>query len=84
MILQEEGGQLTGRFQRGESGQWLAIENGRVSGSNASWTVKRDRPDGANMIYEMSGSLENGAMTGKAKTRLDGNDITIDWSAKRK
>jgi lysophospholipase L1-like esterase len=83
MILKTDGEKVTGRFQRGED-RWLQIENGRVSGNEFSWTVKRDRPGGGTMTYDMNGKLENGAITGAAKAEMDGNPITSPWSAKRK
>ena len=37
------------------------------------------------MTYEMTASLEaDGTIKGIAKTRLDGNEMTSPWSAKRK
>jgi beta-glucosidase len=83
MILKQEGNSVTGKFARGPD-RWLEIENGKVNGREFSWTVKRDRPDGATMTYEMSGRLEGNQITGQARTQMDGNDITVDWSAKRK
>jgi beta-glucosidase len=83
LVLKQDGNQVTGRFARG-SDRWLEIENGKVNGSGFTWTVKRDRPDGSIMTYRMSGKLEGDNITGTAKTEMDGNEITSDWSAKRK
>jgi len=83
LILKQADGRVTGKFSRGAD-RWLEIENGKVSGNDFSWTVKRDRPDGGTMTYEMSGTLRDGQITGKAKTTMGGNETVADWSAKRK
>jgi lysophospholipase L1-like esterase len=77
-----QGNRITGSFHA--EGRDLEIENGRRNGDEFSWTVKRDRPDDGTMTYEMSGRIEHGAIVGKATTQLDGNNVTVDWSAKRK
>ena len=35
------------------------------------------------MTYEMSGKVDGSAITGRAKTSVDGNPMEVDWSAKR-
>ena len=82
MELTQSGNRLTGRFSRGGD-RWLQIEDGKVEGSEFSWTVKRDRPDGQSMIYQMSGKVSGGELAGSAKTSMDGNDITTSWTARR-
>ena len=84
MILQQDGKMVTGKFQRAGSDKWLTIESGKADGDTFSWTVKRDRPDGTTMTYEMAGKVADGALTGQAKAKLNGNDVTSAWSAKRK
>jgi beta-glucosidase len=79
----EEGSRLTGAFDRGEEAP-LLIENGRRTGDGFSWVIKRDRPDGSIMTYEMSGRLEDSKIVGKATTEGDGNPTTIEWTAKRR
>ncbi len=82
LILKQQGNQVTGRFARGQD-RWLEIENGKVNGSEFTWMVKRDRPDGSIMTYRMSGKLEGDKITGVAKTQMDGSEVTSEWSAKR-
>ena len=81
--LQQEGTRVTGRFARGPD-RWLEIENGQVSGHSFSWTVKRDRPDGSLMVYTMTGTLQDGKITGKVTTTMDGRETSAEWSARRK
>jgi beta-glucosidase len=83
MILVQDGGRVTGKFARGEN-RWLEIQSGKVSGNEFSWSVERDRPDGGKMIYRMSGRLEDGKISGIAKTEMNGSEMSADWSAKRK
>lgn len=83
LMLKQDGDRVTGKFARGTD-RWLEIEGGKVAGNEFTWTVKRDRPNGGTMVYRMSGKLEGDKITGKATTELDGNEVTIDWSAKRK
>jgi lysophospholipase L1-like esterase len=83
LILEQNGDKVTGKFARDEN-RWLQIENGKVSGNEFSWTVKRDRPDGSIITYRMSGKVEGDEIKAVAKTELDGNEATSEWSAKRK
>ena len=83
LVLKQDGTLVTGRFARGPD-RWLEIENGKVNGSEFTWTVKRDRPDGSIMTYRMSGRLAGNKITGTAQTEMNGNEITSEWSAKRK
>jgi lysophospholipase L1-like esterase len=83
LILKQDGDRVTGKFARDEN-RWLEIENGRVTGNEFSWTVKRDRPNGEIILYKMTGRVEGDTIMAKATTKLDGNDATNEWSAKRK
>ncbi|MBI4327829.1 MAG: hypothetical protein HY674_21575 [Chloroflexi bacterium] len=83
LVLKAEGGMVTGKFARGEN-RWLEIQEGKVNGNEFSWTVKRDRPDGSILTYRMSGKVEGDKITGQAKTEMDGQESTSEWSAKRK
>lgn len=80
--LQADGTQLTGRFARDES-RWMIIENGKLNGDLLSFTLKRDRPDGSTMVYEMTGRLVDGTIQGTAKTEMDGSPTSSEWSARR-
>ncbi|MBE7501507.1 MAG: hypothetical protein HS113_14635 [Verrucomicrobiales bacterium] len=83
LILAQRGGEVTGRFAR-DASRWLEIENGKVEGNRLSWRVQRERQDGSTMTYEMWGTLEDGTIRGQTKTLMDGREVTVDWSAKRK
>lgn len=81
--LQQRDGTLTGKFGRGD-GRWLEIEAGKLNGNELSWVIKRDRPQGGTMTYHMTGKVENGAIKGQTRTDLDGNELTLEWTGKRK
>jgi hypothetical protein len=81
--LTQAGSTLTGRVKRGEGDSWLTIENGKIDGNSVSWRVKRDRSDGTTMVYEVTGHTEGAGLVGKVKTELNGNEMKVDWSAKR-
>ena len=83
LILRQDGEKVTGKFRRDEN-RWLEIENGKVNGNEFSWIVKRDRPNGETITYEMTGKVEGDTITAKARTTLDGNETLKEWTAKRK
>jgi lysophospholipase L1-like esterase len=81
--LKQEGTKLTGRFSR-PGGRSLELADGKVEGSQVSWILKRDRPDGTSITYDMSGKVEGGKLAGKAKADMGGSPMTIEWTAKRR
>lgn len=83
MNLKAVNGRITGTFVR-EGRSPLVIDDGKQNGNEFTWTVKRERPDGSQMTYEMSGRLVDGKIEGMTKTKLDGADFTRPWSARRK
>ena len=83
LVLKQDGDKVTGKFQRDET-RWLEIENGKVTGNEFSWVVKRDRPDGSIITYNMTGKLAGDTIKAKATTKLDGADAMSEWTAKRK
>lgn len=83
LILQADNGKLTGKLARSED-RWLPIENAQVKGNEVSWIIKRDRPDGSVLTYYISGKVSGDAIQGTAKARLDGEERTAEWTARRK
>lgn len=81
MDLKADGTKLTGTAGIGE--RRFAIENGTVDGNKIKFTVKRDRPQGGTMKYEMSGTLSGSELKGTTATDLDGQPITQEWTAKK-
>jgi lysophospholipase L1-like esterase len=82
LVIRVDGRKVVARFTRGPD-RWLESENGTVDGTSFSWIVKRDRPDGGSMTYEMSGTVDGDAIKGVAKTDFNGPQ-TLEWTARRK
>lgn len=83
LSAKSEGSKLSGTFAFTETRK-LTIENGVIDGNKIKLTVKRDRPDGGSVVYEMTGSWEGGEMKGIAEADMFGQKATANWSAKRK
>lgn len=83
MTLKQDGAKLSGGVAR-PNGAQLAIENGEIQGNRVSFSIKRARESGGTMVYDIRGTFEGGRLSGKATTSLEGNAVTIDWSAKRR
>ena len=62
----------------------MKVEKGRLEGDRISWVLKRDREDGSVMTYEMTGKVEGTRLAGSASTTIEGNPVTISWTARRK
>ena len=83
LVLKTEGQQLSGTFTFAENRK-LTISDGSVSGNDLKFTVKRDRPSGGVMVYKMTGKVNGSAIAGSTETDMDGQNVTQEWSAKRK
>lgn len=82
LTLKADGETLTGTFDF--EGRKLEISNGTVKGNELKFTVKRERPSGGTMVYEMTGTVDGDSIKGTTKTVMDGQDATSTWAAKRK
>lgn len=80
-VMKVEGDKLTGAFWLDESRK-LDIQNGKVDGDKLTFTLKRERPSGGSMTYEMTGTIKGDVIDGSAKALEMG--ATQTWSAKRK
>jgi hypothetical protein len=83
LTAKSDAGKLTGTFAFTETRK-LTIENGTIDGNKFKMTVKRDRPEGGSVVYEMAGTFEGGEMKGTAETDMFGQKATANWTAKRK
>ncbi len=59
------------------------IENVKIEGESISFMATRDRPNGGSMIYEISGELKDGALSGKVSTAMNGEEFEQSWKARR-
>jgi lysophospholipase L1-like esterase len=77
-----EGAKLEGTFNF-QGSREFKIENGTVSGNKFSFRIKRDRPNGGSMVYQMSGNVAGDSIHGLVKTSMDGSPIEQEWKASR-
>ena len=82
MVLKVDGTKLSGSITMGA--RKLEITEGSADGKNLKMTIKRERPDGGVMIYQMSGTVDGNEIKGMTKTEMGGQEATGEWSAKRK
>ncbi|MBM3759811.1 MAG: hypothetical protein FJW36_06150 [Acidobacteria bacterium] len=80
-VMTIEGDKLTGAFWLDDSRK-LEIQNGKFEDGKVTFTLKRERPSGGTMTYEMTGTIKGDAIEGSAKAVEMG--ATQAWSAKRK
>ncbi len=80
-VMKSEGGKLTGTFWMSETRK-LEIESGTVDGDKIKFTLKRDRPSGGSMTYEMTGIVKGDEIEGSANSVEMSS--TNKWSATRK
>lgn len=76
--LKADGEKLTGSFDLGSGRVW-AVEDGSIKGNDIAFVLKRDRPSGGSMSYEMTGTLKGEAITGTATAMSN----TVEWSMAR-
>jgi hypothetical protein len=80
--FKQEGSTITGFFLGGPDRK-LPIIKGSIDGNKIKLTVKRDRPQGGEMVYEMSGTVEGNEIQGEVETEMEGQKMSLPWSAKR-
>ncbi len=80
-VMKSEDGKLTGAFWLSESRK-LEIESGSVDGDKIKFTLKRERPSGGAMTYEMTGTVSGDKMEGSASVAE--MSASQKWTAVRK
>jgi hypothetical protein len=83
--LKVEGDKVTGTLSapgRGGQATDTAIESGKVSGDEISFTVTREF-NGNKFVTKYSGKVSGDSIKGKIETERDGNARSRDWEAKR-
>jgi hypothetical protein len=76
--LKAEGEKLTGAFDLGGGRVW-AVEDGTIKGNEIAFVLKRDRPSGGSMTYDMKGTIKGEAIAGTATAM----GSTVEWSMAR-
>ena len=80
--LKQEDNKVTGVFDMGE--RKLEVEKGTIEGNTLKLTVKRNRPQGGTMVYQMEGKVEGDKITGTTTTDMDGQMVSQELKARRK
>lgn len=83
LALKTDGNRLTGTFTFPQNRR-LEIQDGSVEGNALKFTVRRDRPNGGVMVYNMAGTVDGDQIRGTTETEMDGQPVKQEWSAKRK
>jgi len=74
--MQAAGSQLSGSFDLGDGRIW-PIQNGAIEDNQLSFSLARE---GSPMVYEMSGVVDGGSMSGLAKAM----GIEAPWEMTKK
>jgi hypothetical protein len=82
VTLRQEGNKVTGVFDMGE--RRLEVEKGSIDGAVLKLTIKRNRPQGGTMTYQMEGKVEGDRISGTTSADLDGQEVTQEMKARRK
>lgn len=80
-VMKSEDGKLTGAFWL-DGDRKLEIVDGKVDGDKIKFTLKRNRPSGGTMTYEMSGTVEGDSIKGAAQAVE--MSASQPWTATRK
>ena len=82
MTLHVVGARLHGVVEFGPDRK-LVISEGGFFRDQINFKVRRDRPQGGELIYNLQGKVSDAKIQGKVSTELDGEKVTMDWSAVR-
>jgi hypothetical protein len=82
LILKTEGEKVSGSFWTDPERE-LKIASGEFKDGTLKVTVNRDRGGGGTMVYLMTGKLSAGKIIGEVSTDMDGQTVTLEWSATR-
>lgn len=84
--LKVEGDKVTGTMsapgRQGGEARETEITDGKISGEDISFTVKRER-QGNTFVAKYSGKITGDSIKGKIETEREGNTQSRDWEAKR-
>lgn len=83
MTLRVKDGKLTGFFLM-NGDRRLDIEDGWADEKEFHFKIRRDRPNGGVMVYDMSGKVVGDKIEGRAQTVLNGEERNQTWTAVRR
>jgi len=84
--LKVEGDKVTGTLtapRRGGQSSDTAIESGKLSGDEISFTVTRELPNGNKFVTKYNGKISGDSIKGKIEFEREGTARSNEWEAKR-
>ena len=82
MKLRRNGARLFGNISMGNDREF-ELENGGVYSNRVEFTIRRDRPQGGEMVYQLVGKLEGNKLSGQVTANVNGEKTTQEWWAVR-
>jgi hypothetical protein len=82
LVLEEQGGQLTGKVSGRRGGRDSEIRNGRKEGDQVSFEVVRGFA-GSESVSKYTGTLKGDEIIGKSESNFGGEIRSRDWHARR-
>ena len=83
MRLRQFGARLMGSVALNED-RVFPIENGGVFSKQVQFSIRRDRPQGGEVVYQLKGKLNGERLEGVVSAKMDGQTLTQPWSATRR
>lgn len=82
MKLKKQGAQLLGSISMGEN-RVFELLNGGIFANQVEFMIRRDRPQGGEAVYRLTGNVDGKRIEGKVTAELGGEKTTQDWWATR-
>ena len=86
LTLKADGAKLTGNLsmpgRQGGAARETAIEDGKVTGDDISFTITREN-NGNKMVTKYNGKVSADGIKGKIESERNGQPQSRDWEAKR-
>lgn len=82
LVLKTGGEKVSGSFWTGPDRE-LKIESGEFKDGALKLVVKRERPGGGTMVYNMTAKMANAKIDGEVSADMDGQIVTLQWGAVR-
>lgn len=83
LVMKVAGGKVSGEL-RTDNGRTMAIREGTLSGNELKLVVARERPQGGEMVYRVTGTIAGDRIEGTVTAEVNGQPTTQSWSARRK
>ena len=82
MKLNAKGGRLLGTVAMGENREFELFDGG-IFANQIQFTIRRNRPQGGEAVYRLTGTVDGKRIEGNVTAELDGEKTTQEWWATR-